>query len=157
MGVVGLTIQCVGILLVMSLSLLMTRSIKRHSLTYWTAAWVSLSLSLLSLSVAFQFQIVEDWFYGFYYLGESTTWVNIPLATSFIWGVRIMPREGGLRDGTSSSSGGCRFSPSAWRLSPFNRACASSRTSPPWARSSCWLFWRSLWHDASEREGSGYV
>ena len=70
MSVVGLTIQCVGILLVMSLSLFMTRSIKRPSLTYWTAAWVSLALSLLSLSVAFQFEFIEDWFYFFYYLGE---------------------------------------------------------------------------------------
>jgi diguanylate cyclase (GGDEF)-like protein len=72
MSVLGLSIQCVGILMVMSLSLFMTRSIKRSSLTYWTVAWVSLSISLLSLSGAFQFHPIETCFYFIYYLGEYT-------------------------------------------------------------------------------------
>lgn len=70
MSVVGLTIQCVGILLVTVLSLLMTRSIKRPSLNYWTTAWVCLSAALVALSVAFQFHPLESWFYFIYYLGE---------------------------------------------------------------------------------------
>ena len=47
---VGLAIQCVGIVLLTLLSLSMRGSIKSVSLTYWTRAWASLSLALISLS-----------------------------------------------------------------------------------------------------------
>jgi len=53
-SVIGLTIQCAGIVLVTALSFFMTRSIRRSFLNYWTAAWASLAVALLSLTVAFR-------------------------------------------------------------------------------------------------------
>jgi diguanylate cyclase (GGDEF)-like protein len=51
---VGLAIQCVGVLLITLLSIFMRSSIKSNALKYWTASWACLSLSLLSLFIAFQ-------------------------------------------------------------------------------------------------------
>jgi diguanylate cyclase (GGDEF)-like protein len=70
LSIIGLVIQCVGMLIVMSLSFFMTRSIKRNSLDYWTVAWIALSISLISLSLAFNFRISRTAFFFLYYFAE---------------------------------------------------------------------------------------
>jgi len=67
---VGLAIQCVGILLITLLSLFMQSSIKSNALRYWTASWVSLSLSLISLFAAFRLASTATIFYSCYFLAE---------------------------------------------------------------------------------------
>lgn len=67
---VGLAIQCVGILLITLLSLFIRSSIKHRSLKYWTAAWASLSVALLSLFIGFHAQLSQRLFYSFYFFGE---------------------------------------------------------------------------------------
>jgi diguanylate cyclase (GGDEF)-like protein len=69
-SVTGLAIQCVGILVIMSLSFFMTRSIKRKSLDYWTLAWVCLAVSLLSLSFAFRIKTTQNFFLFLYFFNE---------------------------------------------------------------------------------------
>src|SRR5215213_6538028 len=67
---VGLAIQCVGVLLITLLSMFMRSSIKSNALRYWTASWLSLSLSLLSLFAAFRLASTQTIFYSCYFLGE---------------------------------------------------------------------------------------
>ncbi|MEN3327031.1 MAG: hypothetical protein V7638_1838 [Acidobacteriota bacterium] len=67
---VGLAIQTVGILLITLLSLFMQSSIKSNALKYWTASWVSLSLSLISLFAAFRLASTVTFFYSCYFLAE---------------------------------------------------------------------------------------
>jgi len=67
---VGLAIQCVGILLITLLSLFMRNSIKSNALRYWTVAWASLSVSLMSLFAGFQLVPTHTIFYSVYFLGE---------------------------------------------------------------------------------------
>jgi diguanylate cyclase (GGDEF)-like protein len=67
---VGLAIQCVGVLLITLLSMFMQSSIKSNALRYWTAAWASLSLSLISLFAAFWLTSTNIIFYSGYFLGE---------------------------------------------------------------------------------------
>jgi diguanylate cyclase (GGDEF)-like protein len=67
---VGLAIQCVGILLITLLSMFMRSTIKSNALTYWTAAWASLSLSLISLFAAFRLGSTHTAFYSCYFFGE---------------------------------------------------------------------------------------
>lgn len=67
---VGLAIQCVGILLVTLLSVFMRSTLKSNALTYWTAAWASLSLSLISLFAAFRLNSAHTIFYTCYFFGE---------------------------------------------------------------------------------------
>jgi diguanylate cyclase (GGDEF)-like protein len=67
---VGLAIQCVGIVLVTLLSFFMRGSIRSKSLKYWTAAWTSLAISLLSLFVGFKISSARDVLYSLYFFGE---------------------------------------------------------------------------------------
>lgn len=67
---VGLAIQCVGVLLLTLLSIFMRSSIKNNALKYWTASWLSLSLSLLSLFIGFQIGSQQTIFYSGYFFGE---------------------------------------------------------------------------------------
>jgi diguanylate cyclase (GGDEF)-like protein len=67
---VGLAIQCVGVLLITLLSIFIRSSIKSNALTYWTAAWATLSLSLLSLFIGFQSGSNKTIFYSCYFFGE---------------------------------------------------------------------------------------
>ena len=67
---VGLAIQCVGVLLITLLSMFMRSSIKSNALSYWTASWASLSLSLVSLFVGFQLASTQTIFYSCYFFGE---------------------------------------------------------------------------------------
>ncbi|HJQ24312.1 MAG TPA: GGDEF domain-containing protein [Blastocatellia bacterium] len=70
LSVVGLTIQCAGIVLVTCLSFFMSRSIRRTFLDYWTAAWVCMSVALISLSVAFRASQLATVYFTLYFLGE---------------------------------------------------------------------------------------
>ena len=67
---VGLAIQSVGIVLIALLSLSMRGSIKGASLSYWTTAWICLSLALLSLFTGFHIAGEQKLFYSFYFFGE---------------------------------------------------------------------------------------
>src|SRR5690348_9142645 len=69
-SIIGLILQCVGMLIVMCLSFFMTRSIKRSSLDYWTLAWIALSISLISLSLAFNIAALRTAFFFLYYFAE---------------------------------------------------------------------------------------
>src|SRR6185503_3282524 len=70
LSIIGLTIQCAGILLITILSFSMTRSIRRVFLDYWAGAWVCLTVSLLSLSVAFRVSHWNSLYYSIYFFGE---------------------------------------------------------------------------------------
>jgi diguanylate cyclase len=70
LSVIGLTIQCAGIILIASLSFFMTRSIRRAFLDYWTAAWVCLSVALISLSIAFRSPTLAKLYFTLYFFGE---------------------------------------------------------------------------------------
>jgi diguanylate cyclase len=70
LSVVGLTIQCAGIVLITCLSFFMSRSIRRPFLDYWTAAWVCMSVALISLSVAFRASSFATVYFTLYFLGE---------------------------------------------------------------------------------------
>lgn len=67
---VGLAIQCVGILLVALLSISMRDSIKSPSLKFWTRAWISLLIALLSLFLGFHIAPGHSLFYSIYFFGE---------------------------------------------------------------------------------------
>ena len=67
---VGLAIQCVGILLVALLTVSMRGSIKSASVNYWAAAWMGLSLALVSLFVGIQVGSPQRVFFSGYFLGE---------------------------------------------------------------------------------------
>ncbi|PWT95031.1 MAG: hypothetical protein C5B55_01795 [Blastocatellia bacterium] len=67
---VGLAIQCVGVLLLTLLSLFMRGSIHNLSLKYWTAAWTSLAIALVTLFVAFHVTGTHNLFYSVYFFGE---------------------------------------------------------------------------------------
>ena len=67
---IGLAIQCVGILLITLLSMFMRSTIRSNALTYWTAAWASLSLALISLFAAFRLGSTHTIFYSCYFFGE---------------------------------------------------------------------------------------
>jgi diguanylate cyclase len=70
LSVIGLTIQCAGIVLISSLSFFMTRSIRRAFLDYWTAAWVCLSAALVALSIAFRATTMAKLYFTLYFFGE---------------------------------------------------------------------------------------
>ena len=67
---VGLTVQCVGILVLTSLSIFLRKTIKRASLKHWTATWSSLSLALLVLFVTFHFSVTTTFLFSVYFLGQ---------------------------------------------------------------------------------------
>jgi diguanylate cyclase (GGDEF)-like protein len=70
-SIVGLTIQWAGIVLVMVLSGLLTQSIRRRYLDYWTAGWSCLTLSLSALLIAFILPVqAKAIFYGLYVFTE---------------------------------------------------------------------------------------
>ena len=70
LSIIGLTIQCAGICLITILSFFLTRSIQRKFLDYWTAAWICLFMSLLSLAIGFRVPSMHKLYYSIYFLGE---------------------------------------------------------------------------------------
>jgi diguanylate cyclase (GGDEF)-like protein len=69
-SIIGLIIQFAGIFLIGTLFVFLANSLKSDALKYWKTAWLWLSLSLLSLYVAFNFQPFTNLFLILYYLGE---------------------------------------------------------------------------------------
>jgi diguanylate cyclase (GGDEF)-like protein len=69
-SIVGLAIQLLGIALVTMLSGLLTRSIQRPFLAYWTMAWVSLTISLSALLAAFVLTLDPRPFLAIYFFAE---------------------------------------------------------------------------------------
>jgi GGDEF domain-containing protein len=70
-SIVGLTIQWAGIALVMVLTGLLTQSIRRRYLDYWTAGWSCLTLSLSALLIGFILPIrAKSIFFGLYFFTE---------------------------------------------------------------------------------------
>jgi diguanylate cyclase len=67
---VGLAIQCVGVLLITLLSIFMRSSIKSNALKYWTASWIALSVSLITLFIAFELDSTHHLFYSAYFFAE---------------------------------------------------------------------------------------
>ena len=67
---VGLVVQCIGILILTSLSIFLRKTIKRASLKHWTATWSSLSLALLVLFVAFHLSVTSTFLFSVYFLGQ---------------------------------------------------------------------------------------
>ncbi|HKQ08301.1 MAG TPA: GGDEF domain-containing protein [Blastocatellia bacterium] len=70
LSVIGLTIQCAGIVLITCLSFFMSRSIRRPFLDYWTSAWVCMSVALISLAVGFRTPSLATIYFALYFLGE---------------------------------------------------------------------------------------
>ncbi|HMJ08632.1 MAG TPA: GGDEF domain-containing protein [Pyrinomonadaceae bacterium] len=66
----GLLIQLNGVFLITVLSLLLRRSLKLTSLTYWTVAWLCLSFALISLRLAFSYEQLRALLFTYYFLGE---------------------------------------------------------------------------------------
>jgi diguanylate cyclase (GGDEF)-like protein len=69
-SIIGLIIQFAGIFLIGTLFVFLANSLKSDALKYWKTAWLWLSLSLLSLYVAFKFESFTHVFLVLYYLGE---------------------------------------------------------------------------------------
>lgn len=67
---VGILIQFSGISLIAILLIFLTKSLKSSALKYWKHAWLFLSLSLLSLYIAFSLEAFAKSFFALYYLGE---------------------------------------------------------------------------------------
>jgi diguanylate cyclase (GGDEF)-like protein len=67
---VGLAIQCVGVLLITLLSIFMRSSIKSNALKYWTASWIALSVSLITLFITFELGSTPRLVYSAYFFGE---------------------------------------------------------------------------------------
>jgi diguanylate cyclase len=70
LSVVGLSIQCAGIILVASLSFFMTRSIRRAFLDYWTTAWVCMAIALILLSIGFRATRLSTLYFMLYFWSE---------------------------------------------------------------------------------------
>jgi diguanylate cyclase (GGDEF)-like protein len=71
-SIVGLTIQGIGVALITALSFLLTRSIRRPFLEYWTIAWACLAVALLALLAAFCLPVDRKVCQGLYFFGEYT-------------------------------------------------------------------------------------
>jgi diguanylate cyclase (GGDEF)-like protein len=69
-SIVGLAIQCAGILLVAILSFLLTRSVRRRFFNYWAVAWGCLTFSLAALLVTLWLGIAPKLCYSLYFFGE---------------------------------------------------------------------------------------
>ena len=67
---IGLVIQCIGILFLTLLAIIMRSSFRRVSLRFWTLAWSTLSLALLTLFIAFNVSLKPAIFYSVYLLGQ---------------------------------------------------------------------------------------
>jgi len=66
----GLAIQFAGILMIATLSLFTTRTVKRTSVDYWTGAWTCLLISLAALMVSLYVRSLRPYLSPVYFLGE---------------------------------------------------------------------------------------
>jgi diguanylate cyclase (GGDEF)-like protein len=67
---VGLIVQCLGILVLTSLAIFMRSSFRSDSLKFWTLAWSTLSLPLLTLFIAFHLSLRPTLLYAIYFIGQ---------------------------------------------------------------------------------------
>lgn len=84
---IGLIIQLGGVILIAVLSLTLGRSVKLTALRYWAAAWLSLSLALISLRLAYSFGQFGPLLLSLYYLGEYG------LGLLLVWGCRSLDTD----------------------------------------------------------------
>ncbi len=66
----GLLIQLTGVLLITFLTICLQRSVRSVALKYWTYAWLSLSLSLICLRIAFDHPAHASSLYSLYFFGD---------------------------------------------------------------------------------------
>jgi diguanylate cyclase (GGDEF)-like protein len=67
---VGWIAQCLGIAFLTLLAMFMRSSIRSVSLKFWTLAWSTLSLALLTLFIAFHVALRPTLLYSVYFLGQ---------------------------------------------------------------------------------------
>jgi diguanylate cyclase (GGDEF)-like protein len=91
---ISLIIQLNGVFVVTAMCLLVGRSLRLTALKYWTIAWLSLSFSLISLRLAFEFSAFSPVLLTYYLLGE------------YIFGFLLIA--------------GCRSLETGWELKPRN-------------------------------------
>ncbi len=90
----GLIIQLNGVFVVTVMCLLLSRSLRLTALKYWTIAWLSLSFSLISLRLGFEYEHFGSLLFTYYFLGE------------YIFGFLLVA--------------GCRSLETGWELRPKN-------------------------------------
>ncbi|MGH9946735.1 MAG: GGDEF domain-containing protein [Pyrinomonadaceae bacterium] len=66
----GLLIQLNGVFLITILLLFLRRSLKLNALKYWTTAWLCLSLALICLRLAFEYEHLSRLLFTYYFFGE---------------------------------------------------------------------------------------
>ncbi|MEO5858777.1 MAG: GGDEF domain-containing protein [Pyrinomonadaceae bacterium] len=66
----GLIIQLNGVFVVTVMCLLLSRSLRLTALKYWTIAWLSLSFSLISLRLGFEYSDFGSLLFTYYFLGQ---------------------------------------------------------------------------------------
>ena len=91
---IGLIIQLNGVFVVTVMCLLLSRSLRLTALKYWTVAWLSLSFSLISLRLGFEYEDFGSLLFTYYFLGE------------YIFGFLLVS--------------GCRSMETGWELRPKN-------------------------------------
>lgn len=91
---ISLIIQLNGVFVVTAMCLLISRSLRLPALKYWTIAWLSLSFSLISLRLGFEFSAFSQVLFTYYLLGE------------YIFGFLLIV--------------GCRSLETGWELKPSN-------------------------------------
>lgn len=69
-SIVGLMIQCAGVMLATLLSVFIRRSIRRKSFDYWTIGWVFLCVALSALVIGFRFKFLYPFTLPTYFLCE---------------------------------------------------------------------------------------
>ena len=67
---IGLIIQLNGVFVVAVMCLLLSRSLRVTAMKYWTIAWLSLSFSLISLRLGFEYHDFKSLLFTYYFLGE---------------------------------------------------------------------------------------
>ncbi len=67
---IALLIQLTGVILIAILTVCLQRSLKSVALKYWTYAWLSLSLGLIFLRLAFEYGSQANSLFSLYFFGE---------------------------------------------------------------------------------------
>jgi diguanylate cyclase (GGDEF)-like protein len=67
---IGLIVQLNGVFVVTLMCLLLNRSLRLTALKYWTIAWLSLSFSLISLRLGFEYADFGALLFTYYFLGQ---------------------------------------------------------------------------------------
>lgn len=96
-SLVGLTIQCIGVVLVTTLSVLLTRSVRQQFLDYWAIAWTALTIGLAALLIAFRLPVPGKPFYTLYFFGEYVFgYLLVAGCRNYASGTRLKRRDAWL-------------------------------------------------------------